>query len=329
MRSSQARSISCASTCISSQTVREMVQTTISSVAERHIPVPGLERYSPVSRSGRDARREATSARDLQRGGRVLRRAGACFLGPVRVRATVDRLELQPGAIVLDACAGSGASALPAAERVGPSGKVIAVDLADNLLALARTKADRLAGIRNLETHLADIEALEYPSGAFDAVIIVFGVFFLPDMAAAMAALWRLVGPGGQLAVTTWGPRLWEPANSEFWDAVDHVRPDLTRAYTPWEALTEPEAVRALLARAGAEQIQVEAVAATHPLRSPRTSGRSCEAAATGPRTTRSASASRNALLHPVPRCDRRPPDHHDRDERRLRPGAQEHAETT
>jgi ubiquinone/menaquinone biosynthesis C-methylase UbiE len=183
-------------------------------------------------------------------------------------RATVERLGLQPGAIVLDACAGSGASALPAAERVGPNGKVIAVDLADNLLALARAKADRL-GVSNLETRLGDIEALDYAPGAFDAVIIVFGVFFLPDMAAATAALWQLVGPGGQLAVTTWGPRLWEPANSEFWDAVDQVRPDLTRAYNPWEALTEPDAVRALLAGAGAEQIEVEAVAATHPLRSP------------------------------------------------------------
>jgi ubiquinone/menaquinone biosynthesis C-methylase UbiE len=183
-------------------------------------------------------------------------------------RASVDRLELRPGAIVLDACAGSGASALPAAERVGPSGKVVAVDLADNLLALARAKADR-SGIGNLETRHGDIEALDYPPGAFDAVIIVFGVFFLPDMAAGTAALWRLVAPGGQLGVTTWGPRLFEPANSEFWDAVDQVRPDLTRAYQPWDALTEPDAVRALLAGAGAEHCRVEAVAGSHGLRSP------------------------------------------------------------
>jgi ubiquinone/menaquinone biosynthesis C-methylase UbiE len=183
-------------------------------------------------------------------------------------RATVDRLELRPGAIVLDACAGSGASALPAAERVGPSGKVVAVDLADNLLALARAKAERL-GIANLETRHGDIEALDYPPGAFDAVIIVFGVFFLPDMAAGTAALWRLVGPGGQLAMTSWGPRLWEPANSEFWDAVNHVRPDLTRAYHPWDSLTDPNAVSALLAGAGAEDSQVEAVAGSHTLRSP------------------------------------------------------------
>jgi ubiquinone/menaquinone biosynthesis C-methylase UbiE len=183
-------------------------------------------------------------------------------------RATVDRLELRPGATVLDACAGSGASALRAAERVGPSGKVVAVDLAGNLLALARAKADR-HGLSNLETRHGDIEALDYAPGSFDAVIIVFGVFFLPDMAAGTAALWRLVAPGGQLAVTTWGPGVFEPANSEFWDAVDEVRPDLTRAYNPWDSLTDPDAVGALLAGAGAGGARVEAVAGSHPLRSP------------------------------------------------------------
>jgi ubiquinone/menaquinone biosynthesis C-methylase UbiE len=183
-------------------------------------------------------------------------------------RSTVERLELRPGAIVLDACAGSGASALPAAVRAGPSGKVVAVDLADNLLALAWAKADR-QGLGNLETRQSDIEALDYAAGAFDAVIIVFGLFFLPDMPAATAALWRLVGPGGQLAVTTWGPRLWEPANSEFWDAVDQVRPDLTRSYNPWDSLTDPDAVAALLAGAGAGQARVEAVTGSHTLRSP------------------------------------------------------------
>jgi ubiquinone/menaquinone biosynthesis C-methylase UbiE len=183
-------------------------------------------------------------------------------------RTTVDRLGLRRGAIVLDACAGSGASAIPAAERVGPSGTVVAVDLADNLLALARAKAARL-GLGNLETRRADIEDLDYPAGAFDAVIIVFGVFFLPDMAKGTKGLWRLVRPGGQMAVTTWGPRLWEPANSMFWDAVDRVRPDLTRAYQPWDALTDPQAVAALLVGAGADQVQVEAVAGSHSLRIP------------------------------------------------------------
>ena len=121
-------------------------------------------------------------------------------------RATVERLSLAPGAIVLDVCAGGGSSALPAARMVAPAGRVIALDLADNLLALARAKAER-AGLADIvQTVSADVEALDHPDDAFDAVVIVFGVFFFPDMRAVTARLWRWVRPGGQLAVTTWGP---------------------------------------------------------------------------------------------------------------------------
>ena len=56
-------------------------------------------------------------------------------------RRTVSRLRLNAGGRVLDVCCGSGASAIPAAEAVGPRGFVLGVDLADNLLTLARAKA--------------------------------------------------------------------------------------------------------------------------------------------------------------------------------------------
>jgi len=52
-------------------------------------------------------------------------------------RRTVERLRLPPGARVLDACCGAGASAIPAAEAVGSRGAVLGIDLAQNLLALA------------------------------------------------------------------------------------------------------------------------------------------------------------------------------------------------
>jgi SAM-dependent methyltransferase len=107
---------------------------------------------------------------------------------------------------------------------------------------------------------------LAYPDEAFDAVVIVFGVFFFPDVEAITARLWRWVRPGGRLAVTTWGPRLFEPANSIFWGAVGAVRPELDRAYRPWDSLTEPDAVRSLLTGAGTVAPDVEAEAGTHPL---------------------------------------------------------------
>src|ERR1700683_4016517 len=109
--------------------------------------------------------------------------------------ATIDRLNLPIGASVLDVCAGTGASALPAAVQVGPTGKVVAVDLAENLLALAEQKARRLE-LSNVEFRLSDVDALEYPPEYFDAVVCVFGIFFLPDMTLATERLWRMVTPG-------------------------------------------------------------------------------------------------------------------------------------
>src|SRR5512132_4565622 len=56
-------------------------------------------------------------------------------------RRTIELASLPSGSRVLDVCCGAGASALPAAEAVGPTGKVIGVDLANQLLELARAKA--------------------------------------------------------------------------------------------------------------------------------------------------------------------------------------------
>ena len=181
---------------------------------------------------------------------------------------TVARLALPPGGRVLDACCGSGASALPAAQAVGPGGSVIAVDLADGLLALARDKARRL-GLTNVEFRQADLMATGFPPGHFDAVVCVFGIFFLPDMPAAVRELWRLVAPGGQLAITTWGPRFFEPVTTEFWNAVRGVRPDLYKAFNPWDRIATPDALSGLLAEAGIDDRDVVAQAGSHAIPSP------------------------------------------------------------
>ena len=63
-------------------------------------------------------------------------------------RKTVERLRPEAGSRVLDVCCGSGASALPAAQIVGPRGSVLGIDLAANLLELARRKA-AARGLKN------------------------------------------------------------------------------------------------------------------------------------------------------------------------------------
>jgi len=184
-------------------------------------------------------------------------------------RRTVARIALRPGARVLDACCGTGASALPAAHDVGPDGHVLGIDLSEPALALARAKAHR-QGLSNVEFRAADVEHTQLPSQSFDAVVCVFGVFFLPDIAAGIRELWRLVRPGGQLAVTIWGPRFLEPATSGFWDAVGAQRPDLVHGFHPWTRVTDPEALTGLFAEAGAEAPAVAAEAEMHPLAGPQ-----------------------------------------------------------
>src|SRR5262249_32197103 len=149
-------------------------------------------------------------------------------------KSTVERLGVRPGERVLDVCCGRGASALPAAERVGPGGSVTGVDLAENLLRLARAKAEARR-LENIEFRVGDMLALPFPDRQFDAVVCVFGIFFVPDMAAAVRSLWRVLRPGGKLAITTWGPRFFEPANTAFWNAIRAMRPDLYKGFNPWD----------------------------------------------------------------------------------------------
>jgi ubiquinone/menaquinone biosynthesis C-methylase UbiE len=163
-------------------------------------------------------------------------------------RRTIELLSLPVGARVLDVCCGAGASALPAAELVGPSGKVIAVDLSQKLLELARTKA---TGLTHIEFELGDMLALRFPNESFDAVVCVFGIFFVPNMESAVRELWRCVRPGGQLAVTTWGPNFFEPANSAFWRSIKKVRSDLYKSFNPWDRINNEASLKEILKQAG------------------------------------------------------------------------------
>jgi len=182
--------------------------------------------------------------------------------------ATVSRLRLAPGAAVLDLCCGAGASALPAARAVGPSGRVLGIDIAAPMLELARSRAAE-EGLANIEFRPGDATRTGLPDRGFDAVVCVFGVFFAPDMAAFVREMWRLTGPRGVLAVTTWGPGLWEPASSVFWRCVGEVEPALYKAFNPWDEITTPALLAGLFSRAGVPDPAVEAAAGEHRLEHP------------------------------------------------------------
>ena len=183
-------------------------------------------------------------------------------------RKAVEKLNIGDGARVLDVCCGAGSSAIPAAELVGPSGFVIGIDLAERLLALGREKARR-RGLQNIAFRAADLLELDYPAESFDAVLCVFGIFFVPDMPAAVRRLWRLVRSGGKFVITTWGKNVLEPANSLFWRSVRDVRSELPIRSNPWHRIANPEGLRQMLREGGVEAEEVIAENRWHPIPSP------------------------------------------------------------
>src|SRR6266487_1480955 len=154
-----------------------------------------------------------------------------------------------------------------AADFVGPKGKVIGVDVAQALLELARAKAAQ-GRLGNIRFELGDLLSLRFPNESFDAAVCVFGIFFVPDMAAAVQELWRCVRPGGQLAVTTWGPNLFEPANSAFWTSIKDVRADLYKGFNPWDRINDPASLMTIMREGGVESAKIAAENRLHPISS-------------------------------------------------------------
>ena len=102
-----------------------------------------------------------------------------------------------PGQTVLDLGSGPGLDSLLAARRVGPTGKVVGVDLCPAMVEKARHNADLLA-LRNLEFVQAGIEKLPLPDASVD-VAISNGVFNLcPDKPGVLAEAFRVLRPGGR-----------------------------------------------------------------------------------------------------------------------------------
>jgi SAM-dependent methyltransferase len=111
---------------------------------------------------------------------------------------------LAPGRKVLDVACGTGALAREAARRVTPGGTVTGLDRNDGMLVVAGRRAP------DIEWRQGMAESLPFAGGTFDSVVSQFGLMFFDDRVAALKEMWRVLRPGGHLAVAVW-------------DALDHT----------------------------------------------------------------------------------------------------------
>jgi SAM-dependent methyltransferase len=178
----------------------------------------------------------------------------------------LDAAGVTAGSRVLDVAAGAGGQTLIAARRAGPTGHVLATDIAPALLAYA-AKAASDAGLGNVATKEADGEALGVPEASFDAIISRVGLIFLPDQQAALTGMRAALRPGGRLAAVVYSTA---DRNGFFAIPISIIR---RRAQLPPPApgqpgpfsLGGPGVAEQALASAGFRDISVESMPA--PLR--------------------------------------------------------------
>lgn len=112
---------------------------------------------------------------------------------------------IAPGQRVLDIASGTGEPALPAAEIAGPDGFVLLTDQAQEMLAVAREKA-QARGLRNVDFRLVDGEELGVEPDSFDAVLCRWGIMFMPEPGRCLQQAHRALKQGGRMALAVWGP---------------------------------------------------------------------------------------------------------------------------
>jgi SAM-dependent methyltransferase len=156
--------------------------------------------------------------------------------------------DLRPGEVVVDLGSGAGFDCFLAAKRVGPKGRVIGVDMTPSMVSKARNNA-RKAGIAGVEFRLGEIEHLPLADATADVILSNCVINLVPDKRAAFMEAWRVLKPGGRLAISD------VVATAPLPDDLQAKVAALTGCISGASAVADLEAT---LVKAGFEQVRID-----------------------------------------------------------------------
>ncbi len=118
-----------------------------------------------------------------------------------RSASIIQQADIQPGMTVLDAGCGPGRVTIPLAKKVGPQGKVVALDLQAEMLRKVETKA-QATNLGNITFLQADLSTEKLGSNRFDHAVLVSVLGEIPNQKAALEVLYTALKPGASLTIT-------------------------------------------------------------------------------------------------------------------------------
>jgi len=118
-------------------------------------------------------------------------------------QALVEDAGIGKGSSVLDVATGTGEPALSIAELVGPEGTVVGTDIAPEMVEAARRESGRRK-LQNTRFEVAFTDSLPFPTNTFDAAVSRFGVMFFPSPIECVGDMFRVLKPGGRIAMAVW-----------------------------------------------------------------------------------------------------------------------------
>ena len=171
---------------------------------------------------------------------------------PVFGEWLVEVAQIPEGATVLDIACGRGAVLFPAAERVGPGGRVIGIDLAEGMARETEREIQR-RGLKHAEARQMDAEHLNFPDSSFDFVLCGFALQFFPHLERALSEFKRVLKADGHIAVTTWG------RDDERWDWYNDLRESYGAVVKLGsQNLDKPEEIKRWFSQAGFADIKID-----------------------------------------------------------------------